>query len=230
MPKIVDLSPLVPQGFKGPPSTNIGVQFEVRTKRAGSAYWQSGQVFMSLHTGCHVESALHCFEEGESIDQVGLERVIGTAVVLNLTPVAERALIDVADLERAQKGLAAQHETIINKGDILLLRTDWAQRAIGTPAYFPQSPALTENAAHWLVEKQPKCIGCDFFEEPSARDPGWTADQFVVHQTILGAGIPLVEGLVNLAQLSPRCQFFAPFYRFAGIDSALARAFALVEE
>jgi arylformamidase len=40
----------------------------------------------------------------------------------------------------------------------------------------------------------------------------------------------LVEGLVNLAQLPPRCQFFAPFYRFAGIDSALARAFALVEE
>jgi kynurenine formamidase len=36
--------------------------------------------------------------------------------------------------------------------------------------------------------------------------------------------------IVNLAQLPPRCQFFAPFYRFAGIDSALARAFALVEE
>jgi hypothetical protein len=32
MSRIVDLSPLVPQGFKGPPSTNIGVQFEVRTK------------------------------------------------------------------------------------------------------------------------------------------------------------------------------------------------------
>src|SRR6266849_5889412 len=162
MPRIVDLSPLVPQGFKGPPSTNIGVQFEVRT-------------------------------------------------------------------ERAQERLEARHETI-RQGDILLLRTDWAQRAIGTPTYFPQSPALTEDAARWLVEKQPKCIGCDFFEEPAARDPGWTADQFVVHQTILGAGIPLVEGLVNLAQLPPRCQFFAPFYRFAGIDSALARAFALVEE
>jgi len=183
---------------------------------------------MSLHTGCHVESALHCFENGEPIDQVGLERVIGSAVVLDLTPVAERALIDVADLERAYERLVAQHETI-KAGDIILLRTDWAQRAIGTPIYFPQSPGLTESAARWLVEKQPRCIGCDFFEEPAAREPGWTADQFVVHQTILGANIPLVEGLVNLAQLSPRCQFFAPFYHFAGIDSAPARAFALVE-
>jgi arylformamidase len=229
MSRIIDLSPPVPQGFMGPPSTNIGVQFEVRTKRSGSSYWQSGQVFMSLHTGCHVESALHCFENGEPIDQVGLERVIGSAVVLDLTPVAERALIDVADLERAYERLRAQHETI-KAGDIILLRTDWAQRAIGTPVYFPQSPGLTENAAHWLVENQPKCIGCDFFEEPAAREPGWSADQFVVHQAILGTNILLVEGLVNLAQLPLRCQFFAPFYHFAGIDSAPARAFALVEE
>jgi arylformamidase len=89
--------------------------------------------------------------------------VIGTAVILDLTPIVERALIDVTNLERAQERLEARHETI-RQGDILLLRTDWAQRAIGTPTYFPQSPALTEDAARWLVEKQPKCIGCDFFK------------------------------------------------------------------
>jgi len=226
--RIIDLSPPVPHGFKGPPSTNIGVQFEVKTKRDGGAYWQSGQVFMSLHTGCHVESALHCLANGESIDQVSLDRVIGTAVLLDLTPVEERAIIDVGDLERGRKRLEAQGETV-NAGDIILLRTDWAQRAIGTSAYFPQSPGLTEAAARWLVDKQSKCIGCDFFEEPAARQPGWTADQFVVHRAILSAGIPLVEGLVNLKDLPPRCQFFAPFYHFAGIDSAPARAFALVE-
>ena len=222
--KIIDLSPRVPHGFKGPPSTNIGVQIETRTK---PGYWQSCQVFMSLHTGTHVESALHCIEDGESIDQVSLDRVIGSAVILDMTPVDERALLDVAQLERAREQLEAQGEHI-QPGDILLLRTDWAQRAIGTPTYFPQSPGLTEAAAKWLVEKQPKCIGCDFFEEPAAREPGWTADQFVVHRAILSAGIPLVEGLVNLAQLPPRCQFFAPFYHFAGIDSSLARAFAIV--
>lgn len=226
MARIVDLSPAVPQGFMGPPSTNIGVQFEVRTK---PGYWQSAQVTMSLHTGCHVESALHCIEGGESIDQVDLERVIGSAVVLDLTPVEEEALIDVPALERARERLEGQQESI-RPGDILLLRTDWAQRAIGTARYFPQSPGLTQDAARWLVEKHPKCIGCDFFEEPAARLPGWTADQFVVHRTILSAGIPLVEGLVNLRELPPRTHFFAPFYRFAGIDSALARAFALIEQ
>src|SRR5436309_15581117 len=110
--KIIDLSPRVPQGFKGPPSTNVGVQFEVKTKHDRGAYWQSGQVFMSLHTGCHVESALHCFADGESIEQVTLDRVIGTAVILDLTPVEEQALLDVPLLEHAEQRLEAQHESI----------------------------------------------------------------------------------------------------------------------
>lgn len=224
--KVVDLSPAVPEGFMGPPSTSIGVQFEVRTK---PGYWQSGQVAMSLHTGCHVESALHCYEHGEPINDVALERVIGSAVLLDLTPVEPETILDVADLERAQDRLRDRGESI-RPGDILLLRTDWAQRAIGTTEYFPHSPGLTESAARWLVDREPKCIVCDFFEEPAARKPGWTADEFVVHRAILGADIPLVEGVVNLRELPPRVQFFAPFYRFAGIDSAPARAFALVED
>jgi kynurenine formamidase len=226
MTRLVDLSPAVPHGFKGPPSTDIGVQLAVRVK---PGYWQSAQATLSCHTGCHVESALHVLEHGEPIDAVGLDRVIGPAVVLDLTPVADRATLGADALEAAANALAAQGETIM-PDDIVLLRTDWAQRAIGTPRYFPQSPALSEDAAQWLVQRQPKCIGCDFFEEPAAREPGWDPADFVVHRTLLGAAIVLVEGLVNLHELPPRCMFFAPFYKFAGIDSAPARAFAQVED
>src|SRR5206468_2272050 len=134
----------------------------------------------------HVESALHCIEGGEPIDQVSLERVIGSAVILDLTPAEEEASIDIPDLERSLERLHSRQESVAH-GDILLLRTDWAQRAIGTPRYFPRSPGLTQDAARWLVEKRPKCIGCDFFEEPAARRPGWTAREFVVHRTILSA-------------------------------------------
>jgi arylformamidase len=226
--KIVDLSPAVPHGFKGPPSTDLGVQLQVRT-RNGTGYWQSTQLdLMSLHTGTHVESALHTIEGGEAIDQVALERVIGEAVVLDLTPTEPMQIIDVVDLEVANEKLEGAGESI-RRGDILLLRTDWAQRHIGTGRYFSESPGLTKKAAGWVVEKRPKSVGCDFFEEPAAREPGWTADQFVVHGAILGADIPLIEGLVNLRDLPPRVRFFAPFYKFAGVESAPARAFALIE-
>jgi arylformamidase len=228
MAKIVDLSPAVPHGFKGPPSTDLGVQMNVRTK-SDPGFWQSTQLdLMSLHTGTHVESALHSIEGGEAIDQVGLDRVIGEAVILDLTPTEPMQNIDVADLEKANEELKASGESI-QFGDILLLRTDWAQRHIGTQKYFRESPGLTEEAARWIVERRPKSVGCDFFEEPAARRPGWTADEFVVHGAILGAGIPLIEGLVNLRDLPPRVRFFAPFYKFSGVESAPARAFALIE-
>ena len=228
MTKIVDLSPAVPHGFKGPPSTDLGVQLEVRT-RNGTGYWQSTQLeLMSLHTGTHVESALHTIENGEPIDSVALDRVIGEAVLLDLTPTAPMQIMDAADLEEGNEKLEAAGESI-QPGDILLLRTDWAQKHIGTQKYFRESPGLTEEAARWLVERRPKSVGCDFFEEPAARRPGWTAGEFVVHGAILGADIPLIEGLVNLKDLPPRVRFFAPFYKFSGVESAPARAFALID-
>jgi arylformamidase len=224
MSRLVDLSPTVPHGFKGPPSTDVGVRLDVRVKAAGGAFWQSAQASLSTHTGTHVESARHVFEKGETIDEVALERVIGPAVVLDLTPVDERALIGADDIERAVDALGDPPRA----GDVLLLRTDWATRAIGTPAYFRRSPALTKAAAQRIVALCPRCVGCDFFEEPVARDPGWEPGEFVVHRVILGAGIPLVEGLVNLGELPARCEFFAPFFKFGGVEAAPARAFARV--
>jgi len=226
--KIVDLSPTVPHGFKGPPSTDLGVQMNVRTK-SDPGFWMSTQIdSMSLHTGTHVEGALHSIKGGEAIDEVALDRVIGDAVVLDLTPTEAMQILDVADLEEANGKLEASGESI-RPGDILLLRTDWSQGHIGTPRYFKESPGLTEDAARWIAGRGPKSVGCDFFEEPAARQPGWTADQFVVHLAILGAGIPLIEGLVNLRDLPPRVRFFAPFYKFSGIESAPARAFAMID-
>src|SRR5215207_4288623 len=107
MAKLVDLSPAVPHGFKGPPSTDLGVQMNVRRK-SDPGFWMSTQLdLMSLHTGTHVESALHSIEDGAAIDEVALERVIGDAVVLDRTPTEAMQILDVADLEEANGKLEA---------------------------------------------------------------------------------------------------------------------------
>jgi kynurenine formamidase len=226
--KIVDLSPAVPHGFKGPPSTDLGVQMNVRTK-SDPGFWMSTQIdLMSLHTGTHVESALHSIEDGETIDEVGLDRVIGSAVVLDLTPTEALQILNVADLEEANRKLEASGESI-RPSDILLLRTDWAQRHIGTPRYFKESPGLTEEAARWIAGRGPKSVACDFLR--GARGPAAWLDggPFRRALAILGAGIPLIEGLVNLGELPPRVRFLAPFYESKGVESAPARAFAPID-
>jgi kynurenine formamidase len=50
-----------------------------------------------------------------------------------------------------------------------------------------------------------------------------------MHRVILGAGVVIMEGLTNLGSLPPRrVEFFAPFYKIAGTEGALARFFAVV--
>jgi kynurenine formamidase len=224
--RVVDLSPTVPDGFHGPPSTDLGVRLDVATK---PGYWQSTRASLNVHSGCHVESELHVVEGGEAIDALALERVIGSAVLLDLGLVEPRALVDVAALEAAERQLGRAGERI-RTGDILLLRTGWSDRALGSSDYFRLSPALTAEAAAWLVAREPRCVGCDFLEEPAAREPGWQAPEFVVHRAILGARIPLVENLVGLDALPARCQFYAPFFKLGGVEAAPARAFAVVSE
>ena len=102
MTRIVDLSPTVPEGFHGPPSTDLGLRFDVRTKPGG---WRSSQASLSVHTGCHVESELHVAEGGRAVDALALDSVIGSAVVLDLTPVSERALIGAGALDQASDAL-----------------------------------------------------------------------------------------------------------------------------
>lgn len=161
------------------------------------------------HAGRHSGSALRSVSDDD-------DRVIGTAVVLDLTPIRGRATIDVAMLERCAARLRESGEAI-RPGDILLLRTDWTAQALGSPRWFRQSPRLGHDAAAWLVAQAPKCLGCDFFE---AEAP--------VQRQILAAGIPLVDGLVNLAELPARCEFFAPFCDFTGSRNVPLRAVAWI--
>jgi len=91
------------------------------------------------------------------------------------------------------------------------------------PPYFPP------GAAQWLVERGPKNIGFDFFEEYCARLPEFTSEDFAMHRVILGAGVVIMEGLTNLAALPRRrVEFAAPFYKIAGTEGAPARFFATV--
>ncbi|MGH7416080.1 MAG: cyclase family protein, partial [Candidatus Rokuibacteriota bacterium] len=97
------------------------------------------------------------------------------------------------------------------------------------PDYFTQSPYFPPEVAQWLVDRGPKNIGFDFFEEYCARLPEFTSEDFAMHRVILGAGVVIMEGLTILGALPRRrVEFSAPFYKIAGTEGAPARFFATV--
>jgi arylformamidase len=222
MARLIDLSVAVNSNTMSPPSTNIRV--EITPHRRGPGFWQVSSVNQGLHTGAHIDSPLHVFKDGITTAEIRLDQVIGEAITIDLSFVDANHKITIDDLRR---GGADQ----VRKGDIVLLRTDWTDKTYGKwPDYFTQSPFFPPESAEWLVAKDPKSIGFDFFEEYCARLPDFTSEDFPMHRVILGSGIVIMEGITNLRALPrQRVLFYAPFYKIEGTEGAPARFFANID-
>ncbi|MGH7777678.1 MAG: cyclase family protein [Candidatus Dormibacterales bacterium] len=220
--RIVDLTVPVGAETKSPPSTDMRVELE--RHRRGPGFWQVTSVRQSLHTGSHVDSALHCFGDGGTTDQIPLDQVCGAAVIFDLGEVPASTEITAAMLGAADPGL--------ERGQIAIVRTGWTDRAWGRfPDFFVDSPYLALEAARWLAAKGPKAVCFDFFEEYSARLPEFTSEDFRVHRAFLAEGIVMIEQATRLGELlGRRFEFYAPFYKVVGAEGAPARIFAVVEE
>jgi arylformamidase len=219
--RIIDLSVTVDTNTKSPPSTDLRV--ELKQYHRGPGFWQASAVSQGLHTGSHVDSPLHCYPDRESMAEVDLDRVIGSALVVDCTSAGPNQPVTVEHVQ----GSADR----IRPGDIVLLRTGWTDQMWGRfPEYFTESPYLDVETARWLAARQIKALGFDFFEEYCARLPDFSSEDFIVHRILLEKGIILMEGLTNLGALPrERVDFFAPFYKIAGTEGAGARFFAIVD-
>lgn len=222
MARLIDLSVTVDENTLSPPSINMRV--ELTEHHRGPGFWQVTSMRYGLHTGAHLDAPLHCYPGGLTTAEIGLDQVCGEAVVIDLSFAGPNHKVSVDDLR--QGGADA-----VRPGDIVLLKTGWTDQMYGTfPDYFTQSPYFPADAAEWLVEKGPKTIGFDFFEEYCARLSDFSSEDFAMHRVILGAGVVILEGITSLAALplGERVSFFAPFYKLAGVEGAPARFFAEV--
>jgi kynurenine formamidase len=220
--RLVDLTVPVGTATKSPPSTDMKVELE--RHRRGPGFWQVTSIHQSLHTGSHVDSGLHCYEDGGTTDGITLDQVCGEAVVFDLGELAPSTEISSDLLAGADPGL--------REGQIAIVRTAWTDRAWGDfPRFFVDSPYLAPEAAEWLAGRRPKAVCFDFFEEYSARLPAFTSEDFRVHRAFLGRGIVIIEQATRLGELlGKHFDFFAPFYKVVGAEGAPARIFALVHD
>lgn len=220
--RIVDLSVTVGQGTPSPPIVNLPLELDTRYMTPG--HWQASRVQMLLHTGSHVDFSLHYRADGEEAATVPLDRVVGNAIVIDLTPVAAGHEITPADLEARAPDL--------QEDDIVLVRTDWTNQMWGTfPEYYTESPTCGAAAAEWLAAKRPKAVGFDCFAEESAKATPFSPEDFDVHRIIGDSGAILMQQLHDLAELpiGVRVPFYCAFVKIAGGEGSPARFFAVLD-
>ncbi|GGI43789.1 kynurenine formamidase [Agromyces flavus] len=204
-----DLSHPIADGmmvYPGDPGVHLAPALEL--ERDGAAVTS---VRMGSHTGTHVDAPAHTVAGGRTMDAVGLDELVGDALVIRVAGLEDRATVGVADLGDLPERVPA----------IVVLDTGWAAHFGSERAL--RHPALSAEAARELVDRGMRVLAVDTLS-PDPTDAAGTTD-FPVHEIVLGADGLIVENLANLDGLPPRVRI-GIFPVRLGTDGAPVRAVA----
>jgi kynurenine formamidase len=175
-------------------------------------YWYAANNFCAAeHGGTHLDAPVHFAEGRWTADQVPLARLIGPAVVVDMSERAARdpdALLARDDLTRFERAHGP-----IPAGAIVLVHTGWAARwpdrarylgTAGNDASQLRFPGVSAEAARWLTTARAiHAIGID----TASIDHGPSRD-FAAHRVLGNANVPVFENLTGLGTLPPRGALF----------------------
>jgi kynurenine formamidase len=176
----------------------------------GGYYYASNRLELAEHGGTHIDAPIHFSRGGQTLDQVPIENLVGTAVRIDVTAqcASDRDyLVTIQDIERWE----AVHGLIPSR-TIVLIDTGFArywparQQYLGTELRGVEGvkalhfPGLHPDAAAWLVrERQVKAVGID----TASIDYGQST-KFETHVALLSQNVPVFENLNNLGDLPDR--------------------------
>ena len=216
--KLMDLSqPLFDGAPNCPAHPPVKVDIIATHEQAG---WRVEHVSLASHTGSHVDAPLHKLPGTASLDDIPLERWVGTAYIADLRGIAPGAPIT-AELLAAKlpKDLTDQ---------IILLATGWGQKRAKTAEWLHDSPPLSPDGAQWLVDHHIRGVGIDHYSIGGSRDP----INSHTHTILLGAGVWIVEELLfppAVFDLPQPVKFWSLPINFRGFTGAFCRPVIVID-
>jgi kynurenine formamidase len=191
-----------------------GGDYAAGARRPGGFQFAEDTVVLPLHTGTHIDALCHAWYDDalyngfpgngtrstSGATRCGIEKmgpVVGRGVLLDVAggygdPLRDGVAISPRDLEQAAKRAGVG----IGKGDIVLIRTGWAEhQGRADSVSFDGEPGLDADGALWLAEREIAALGADNFAVEVI--PFVQGTVFPVHQRLIrDYGIPLLEGLL----------------------------------
>ncbi len=160
-------------------------------------------ISFSIHMGTHIDPPYHYIPDGETIDQLPLERFYTPGFVFNLRGrVPEYTAIHVRQLlegTRLPDGGLRGYFVIVNSG--------WAAENYHKAHYYSRAPWLATETAEWFVAQGVGAVGLDHPPDKLTLDPATDRlepGDSPVHRTLLGNKVLIVENLANVDQLGSR--------------------------
>lgn len=170
-------------------------------------FYSAFSVCTPEHGGTHLDAPRHFASGGWPTDEIPLTRLIGNAVVIDVSEQAaadRNYLLSAADVRSFEDRYGH-----IGRGDIVLLRTGWDRYWPDAGSYLGddtpgdagklQFPSYGEDAARLLVEERGVAVlGVD----TASTDYGRSTD-FIVHRIAAASNVSNLENLTNLGGLPP---------------------------
>jgi len=175
-------------------------------------------LFLSTHTGTHMDAPYHFLEKGAKIHEISLKKLVSEAVLIK-SKKKEGESVTKTDIQKFEK----KHGKIASFSSVIFY-TGW-QRNLQKKYYFEKNPGLSVSAAKYLASKKINLVGID---SPSI-DLG-TDSKFSVHQIFAKKGMLIVENLANLEKIkSSKFHLVVLPLKLKNATGSPVRAIAFVE-
>jgi arylformamidase len=188
-----------------------GITIEPHSRIADGDDANVTRLAFGSHTGTHVEAASHFFDDGQTVDDIPLARLIGPARVVRIPD--DVIAIGASELRDAGVGDAGGVDA-----PRVLLRTRNAA-LLDRPEFQEDFAHLTEGGARHLVDLGVELVGIDYLSVEA-----FDADEPVAHRVLLEREVVIVEGLDLRAVPEGRYELICLPLRLAGLDGAPVRA------
>ncbi|WP_404429832.1 cyclase family protein [Sutcliffiella horikoshii] len=166
-----------------------------------NGYVTETRLELDVHTGTHVDAPLHMVVDGETIETLPLDKLVGPCKVFDLTAVEDR--ITVKDIE----GLDIQ------KDDFLLFKT---KNSFDEEFNF-DFVFVAEDAAAYLAEIGVSGVGVDALGIERSQEGHPT------HKTLFANGVIIIEGLRLKDITEGEYIMCAAPLKLSGVDASPAR-------
>jgi arylformamidase len=203
--RIYDISvPIRTGGLVYPGNPEIEVTLQQAVARGAGA--NVSFIRFGSHTGTHADAARHFFDDGQTVDKIPLERLIGPALLLRF-PDNVKA-IGVEELK--------QHD--LSGSTRVLLRTR-NSAFLSQQQFVKDYTYLAPDGAQYLVDKGIELVGIDYLSIEQ-----FHSGKHLTHRTLLDKSVVILEGL-DLSVPEPGVyQLICLPLRIEGCDGAPARA------
>lgn len=160
----------------------------------------------SVHIGTHVDAPDHFLGNGQTVENLPLDLLVGSAFVVEMLVDSQVSAVDL------------QSASIPEGTKRLLIKTANSQLwAEGVTEFKSDFIALEADAAAYLVNQGVEVVGVDYLSVAPFADPAPT------HRTLLEAGVLIIEGL-NLSGIEPgNYTLLCLPLKISGSDGAPAR-------